>query len=82
MKKIFLIIFSLIFFLNNSMATEKKDCKEFKIFSNEYATCIIENIKNISSKASKKVKKDVSNAAEEVKDDTEKLIIKSKEKLN
>ncbi len=82
MKKILLILLLLVAFINNSNAFEKKDCKQFKIFSKEYASCIAENLKNISLKVSEKVKKDVSIAAGDVKEDTEKLIDKGKEKIN
>ena len=89
MKKLLLIIFSFYIFFSIANAAEKKDCKEFKKFTKEHMTCIAENLKNITLKGTNKVKKDINIAADEVKDDatkvknkTEKLIKKSKEKLN
>ena len=82
-------MFSFYIFFNIANADEKKDCKEFKKFTKEHMTCIAENLKNITLKGTNKVKKDINIAADEVKDDatkvknkTEKLIKKSKEKLN
>ena len=89
MKLLITIILSCITFLNFSYGNEKKDCKKFKKFTKEYMSCIGYNLKNIAKKGSDKVKKDVNIAADEVKDDaskvknkTEKLIEKGKEKIN
>tara|TARA_B100001250_G_C19553858_1_gene680255 strand:- start:209 stop:478 length:270 start_codon:yes stop_codon:yes gene_type:complete len=88
--KILIFIISIYgIFLNTTNATEKKNCKEFKKFTKDHISCVAKNIKNITLKGTDKVKKDVNSAADEVKDDasnvkdkTEKLIKKGKEKLN
>ena len=89
MKILIFIILSYGIFLNSSYAAEKKECKEFKKFTKEYMSCVAENLKNIALKGTDKIKKDVDIASDVVKDDalkvkdkTEKLIEKGKEKLN
>ena len=89
MKILIFIIVLYSIFLNNLMATEKKDCKDFKKFTKEHISCVAENLKNIALKGTDKVKKDVNIAKDEVQDDaskvknkTKEIIKKGKEKIN
>ena len=89
MKIFIYIIMSFCIFFNISNAAEKKDCKQFKKFTKEHIACIGKNLKNIALKGTEKIKKDVNIAADDVKKDasnvkekTEKLIEKGKDKLN
>ena len=70
MKKIILILI-VCSLPNSSIAADKKECKKFKKLSREYLSCIAGNIKDITLKATDKVKNDASIAANEVKNDTE-----------
>ena len=89
MKILIFIILSYSILSNSSFATEKNDCKKFKRFTKEHISCIAQNLKKITLKGTDKIKKDVDIASDVVKDDalkvkdkTEKLIEKGKEKLN
>ena len=77
MKKIILILIVCLL-TNSSFAADKKECKKFKKISKEYLSCIAGNIKDITIKATDKVKKDASIAANEVKNDTIKTTNKVK----
>tara|TARA_B100002051_G_C16516618_1_gene525565 strand:- start:93 stop:371 length:279 start_codon:yes stop_codon:yes gene_type:complete len=77
MKKIILILI-VCSLPNSSIAADKKECKKFKKLSREYLSCIAGNIKDITLKATDKVKNDASIAANEVKNDTIKTTNKVK----
>jgi len=76
-------------FINFTYASEINNCNGLKKFSKEHMSCLAKNLKKIALKGTNKVKKDVNIAAGEVKEDatkvkdkTEKLIEKGKEKIN
>ena len=80
MKKIatFLTIY---FTTTNILLAEEKKCSGIKKLSREFLTCTAENIKEISAKKTKEIKKGVEIKSNQIKDGTKKIGNKIKDKL-
>ena len=80
MKKIatFLTIY---FITTNILLAEEKKCSDIKKLSKEFLSCTAENIKNISGKKTKEIKKGVEIKSNQIKDGTKKIGNKIKDKL-
>ena len=80
MKKIatFLTIY---FITTNILLAEEKKCSGIKKLSKEFLSCTAENIKEISAKKTKEIKKGVEIKSNQIKDGTKKIGNKIKDKL-
>ena len=80
MKKI--ATFLTIYFIStNSLLAEEKKCSGIKKLSKEFLSCTAENIKDISAKKTKEIKKGVEIKSNQIKDGTKKIGNKIKDKL-
>ena len=80
MKKIatFLTIY---FITTNILLAAEKKCSGIKKLSKEFLSCNAENIKDISAKKTKEIKKGLEIKSNQIKDGTKKIGNKIKDKL-
>ena len=80
MKKIATLL-TIYFITTNVLVAEEKKCSGIKKLSKEFLSCTAENIKEISTKKTKEIKKGVEIKSNQIKDGTKKIGNKIKDKL-